>query len=127
MAKQQHLHAGVVKREFLSELATSVGSAVGRLLDLAGSRKSAKIQVIPHESDVVPGEIVWEDWKVDPSVIEFSDGRLRIHGHDDLELWQGPFRPLPVEVVEKAKEDGRPLLFRAHPTASGLFFVEPAA
>ena len=72
--------------------------------------------------------MVWEDWTVDPQAIEEApNGALRIRGYEDRELWTAPFSPLSREVVNLAIEQGTPLAFRCHPTASGLFLVENAA
>lgn len=90
-------------------------------------RPDPRVQITPHESAVTAGEILWEDWCVDPSAILLVDGAgPRIAGHETIDLWEEPFKPLPTAVVELAKEQGLHLHFRAHPTANGLFFVEVA-
>ena len=130
MAKQQHLPAQGDLRARLVDTTHAFGASVTHLLQRfhLGNKQSNLVVIQPHESEVVAGEIVWEDWIVDPAAIEESaNGALRIRGYEDRALWRGPFTPLTRQEVEAALQQGQRLSFRAHPTATGLFLVETAA
>lgn len=124
MAKQLEKSSTGEIRTKLAAQASALGEAVVDFFHRFHSTESHSkhVQITPHESSVVPGKILWEEWRVAPEAIApNNEGRLVIQGHPDQDLWQGPFSPLDPQVVLDARAEGRHLIFQAHPKASGLF------
>ena len=97
------------------------------LLRVTGRLESPDQNVIvaPHLSKALSGETIWLDWMVNPFWLTLDESdKLRLRGHEDLELTDANLKPLKVAPVLKAQQEKHWIVFRCHPRAEGMLFWE---
>lgn len=88
------------------------------------------------ESDVIPGRILWRQWKINPFWIRpNTTGRLAVYGQSHMMIRQKIargagleyFEDLETGIVEEARKSNQWIVAVAHPNVPGLIFERVVA